>query len=87
MPVISVRAIVAHRKLRFVPATRGSHQRCQGPGDSSPILPCEGTFGLIPCDFDRVPLVVLPIGVDIAVHLIEARNTIDVGLCAEMFRV
>ena len=84
MAVISVRAIVAHCKLCFVPVTRGSHQWCQRPSDSSTILPCEGAFGLIPYDLDRVPLVLLLIAVEVTVNLVESRNTVDEGLCAEM---
>ena len=85
MPIISVRAIVAHCKLCFIPVPRRSHERCQGPGDSSTILPCEGAFCLIPYDFDGVPIIVLA-RVETVVNLIESSNAIDKFLCAEMVR-
>ena len=84
MPIISVRAVIAHYKLGFIPITRGSHQWCQGPGDSSTVLPCEGTFGLIPDDFNIIPVVVLLIAVEMDVNLVEARYAIHKLLCGEM---
>ena len=87
MPIISVRAVIAHYKLGFIPITRGSHQWCQGPGDSSTILPCEGTLGLIPDDFNSVPVVVSLIAMEIKVNLVEARDAIHKLLCAEMMRL
>ena len=85
MPVISVRTIIAHCKLCFIPVTRGSHQRCQGPSDSSTILPCEGALCLIPYDFDGVPIVVLA-RVEIVVNLVESSNAIDEFISAEVVR-
>ena len=63
MPFIFVRAIIAHCKLCFIPAAGCSTQWCQGPGDSSTILPFEGAFVLCPFDLDSVPLVLLVITV------------------------
>ena len=85
MSVISVRAVVAHCKLCLIPVARGSHQRCQGPGDSSTILPGEGALCLIPYDLDVVPIVVLA-RVEIVVNLVESSNAIDKLLCAEVVR-
>ena len=85
MPVISVRAVIAHCKLCLIPVTRGSHQRCQGPGDSSTILPGEGALCLIPYDLYVVPIIVLA-RVEIMVNLIKSSNAIDEFLCAEVVR-
>ena len=84
MAVIFVRAVIAHSKLGLIPVTRGSHQWCQGPSDSSTILPCEGTLVLIPNDFNAVPVIVLPRCMEIMVNLKETRNTIDKFICAEV---
>ena len=84
MPVILVRAVIAHCKLGLIPVTRGSHQWCQGPSDSGTVLPCEGTLVLIPNDFNAVPIIVLPRSMEVMVNLKETRNTIDKLLCAEV---
>ena len=84
MPVILVRAVIAHCKLGLIPVTRGSHQWCQGPSDSGTVLPCEGTLVLIPNDFNAVPIIVLPRCMEVMVDLKEARNAINEFLRAEM---
>ena len=84
MPVISVRAVIAHCKLGLIPVTRGSHQWCQGPSDSGTVLPCEGTLVLIPNDFNAVPIIVLPRSMEVVVNFKETRNTIHKFVCAEM---
>ena len=84
MPVILVRAVIAHCKLGLIPVTRGSHQWCQGPSDSGTVLPCEGALGLIPNDLHTVPIIVLPRCMEGMVNLKEARNAINEFLRAEM---
>ena len=86
MPVVPVGAIVAHRQLGEVPASRGSHHGCQGPGDSGLVLPHEGALGIIPRYFNRVPAAVISIAVEIVVDIVVASNTVDQGLFAESSR-
>ena len=80
VPVVPVGAAVAHRKTAEVPHAVGSHHGGQGPGDAGAVLPGEGALGLAPGDVHHVPVLVVAPTVKVVVNVVEALDTVDVGL-------
>ena len=80
VPVVPVGAAVAHGQPAEVPHAVRSHHGGQGPGDAGAVLPSEGALGLAPGDVHRVPVLVVAPTVKVVVNVVEALDTVDVGL-------
>ena len=80
VPVVPVGAAVAHREPAQVPHAVGSHHWGQGPGDAGAVLPSEGALGLAPGYVHHVPVLVVAPTVKVVVNVVEALDTVDVGL-------
>ena len=78
--VVPVGAVVAHGQPVEVPHAVGSHHGGQGPGDAGAVLPGKGALGLAPGDVHHIPVLVVAPTVKVVVNVVEALDTVDVGL-------